>query len=52
MVDLGEDGGEVVDPVEGEGGEDCVECVWFVGDCFCRVEDFSCDLDIIVEWEV
>ena len=40
-VDLGEHGGEVVDPVEGEGGEDGVEGVFVVGEEFFVVEDVA-----------
>ena len=41
VVDLAEEGREVVDPVEGEGAEDGVEGVALVGEGFFVIESFA-----------
>ena len=50
-VDLGEDGGEIVDPVEGEGGEDGVEGVFGIGEVFFVLEGVAREVQQGVEGE-
>jgi hypothetical protein len=52
MVYLRKDGGEVIDPVQGEGREDCVEGIGLVGDRLCGMEDFASYLEGAVEGEI
>lgn len=51
-VHLREEGGEVVDPVDREGGEDGVEGVRSVGEGFQVRDDVPLDIQLFVEGEV
>ena len=49
---MGEEAGEVIDPVQGEGRENGIERVWRIGERLFRFENVSGELDFLVEWEV